>query len=259
MLKMFMDFDFRFGGIRRLYGDEAFNKLTSAHICIIGLGGVGSWTVESLARTGVGEFTLVDMDDVCESNINRQLQAVGNSIGKTKTDELSQRIKLINPNCKVNIIFDFFTLDTADEILKNKYDLVVDCIDNPPNKCLLLTECLQREIPVVTTGGAGGKRDPLKIQIADLADTRDDLFLKLVRRELRRKFGFRNKKGRFGIDCVFSPEEPNYPAAGGCITKEKPKMDSTKLDCASGFGAVTHLTGSFGFAISHLVVQKIIQ
>lgn len=252
-----MDFDFRFGGIRRLYGQAGLDSLASAHALVVGLGGVGSWTVEALVRSGLGEITLVDMDEVCESNINRQLQAMDGAVGKSKGDELAIRMKKINPNCKVNVIFDFFTSDTCEEIFNSEYNVVIDCIDSLKNKCLLLAESQKRNIPVVTTGGAGGKTDPFAIKKADLSKTHGDKMLAKLRKKLRQDFGFKTNGSNFGIDCVYSDEEAKYPTGDGCVTTEKIKMDATKLDCASGFGAVTHITGTFGFALAHLAIQKI--
>lgn len=254
-----MDYDFRFGGIRRLYGQKALEKLNTAHALVVGLGGVGSWAVEAMVRSGLGEISIVDMDEVCESNINRQLQAMDGSVGKTKTDELANRIKKINPNCKVNIIFDFYTEETSSEIFNTNYSVVVDCIDSLKNKCLLLAEATKRNIPIVTTGGAGGKTDPFQIRKDDLAKTHGDKMLAKIRKKLRQDHGFKTTGSRFNIDCVYSAEEAKYPTGDGCITTTKPEMDSGKLDCASGFGAVTHITGSFGFAISHLAIEKIIE
>ncbi|MAF90874.1 MAG: tRNA threonylcarbamoyladenosine dehydratase [Bdellovibrionota bacterium] len=256
-----MDFDFRFGGIRRLYGIEAFQKIQNAKVTIVGLGGVGSWAVEALARTGYLNICLVDMDDICESNINRQLQALGSSVGKTKGEELKKRIEDINPNCKVDFKFDFFTSDSVDEILSKDTDLVLDCIDSLKNKCLLLAECKKREIKVITCGGAGGKLDPGKIEIKDLSKTSGDPLLAKLRKKLRQDFSFKTNGSNFNIPCVFSTEQAIYPTGDGCVTLDKTQMDSTKLDCASGFGAITHLTGSFGFRMVHeanrLITEKV--
>jgi tRNA A37 threonylcarbamoyladenosine dehydratase len=254
-----MNHDFRFGGIQRLYGNRASEKLRKAHIAIIGLGGVGSWVFESLVRSGVGKFSLVDMDEVCESNINRQIQALSSSVGKAKTSSLIQRAKDINPEAEYNEIFDFFTAESCEEILSQDFDVVIDCIDSMKNKCLLLAECKKRNISVISCGGAGGRRDPFKVSVADLSKTHGDKMLAKLRKKLRKEYGFKTNGSNFKIPCVFSSEEVYYPTSDSCVTKEKQEMESTRLDCSSGFGAVTHLTGSFGFAMAHLAIQEIIR
>lgn len=254
-----MNHEFRFGGIQRLYGNKGLEKLKSAHVAVIGLGGVGSWTVESLVRSGVGRLSLVDMDEVCESNINRQIQALGSSVGKAKTSSLIQRAKDINPDIDIVEVFDFFTADTCEEILSQGFDVVIDCIDSMKNKCLLLSECKKREIPVISCGGAGGRRNPFKIEVADLSKTHGDKMLAKLRKKLRKDYGFKTNGSNFKIPCVFSSEEIYYPTSDACVSKEKQEMESTRLDCSTGFGAVTHLTGSFGFAMAHLAIEEVLK
>src|SRR6185503_3851574 len=152
------NFEARFSGVARLIGVAGLERLRRAHVCVIGLGGVGSWTVEALARSGVGALTLVDLDDVCISNVNRQLHAVTGEFGKPKVLVMAERVCLIQPDCKINARQALFTKGTAEEILATHYDGVVDAIDSPSVKALLIACCREHKIPIVTTGGAGGRR-----------------------------------------------------------------------------------------------------
>lgn len=248
----------RFGGIGRLYGAAALNRLQAAQVCVVGVGGVGSWTVEALARSGVGAITMVDLDDVCVTNVNRQLPAMNGQIGRPKVDVLAERVRLINPECRVEAVQEFFTAASASRLLARRYDYVVDAIDKLSNKCLLITTCRDRGLPLVVVGGAGGKRDSTAARVADLADSEQDELLRQVRRKLRREHGFPSGTGvRFGISCVYSPEKPFFPWSDGtaCSTPE-PGSDQT-LDCTSGFGTATFITGVFGFAAAGIVVEQI--
>ena len=164
----------RFGGIARLYGDDGLEKLRAAHVCVVGIGGVGSWTAEALARSGVGNLTLIDLDEVCLTNTNRQIHALKDSIGKAKVQEMDKRIRGINPDCTVETRVEFFTEQTSDSILATRYDYVVDAIDGVSNKSLLLAQCRAREIPVITCGAAGGRRDSTAVCVADLARAKYD-------------------------------------------------------------------------------------
>lgn len=245
--------EFRFGGIGRLYGAEGFRRLQNAHVCVVGIGGVGSWTVEALVRSGVGHLSLVDLDDVCESNINRQIHAHDGVIGTPKIETMAARCRTINPQCNIRVIHTFFTGKTADDVLSTPYDYVVDAIDSKKHKVELITQCRERNIPVFCSGGAGGRIDPSLIQVNDLAKSFNDRLLHGVRKELRQNHDFpRNKRKRFGIPCVFSPEEMISPE----VCEADGEKTSHRLDCASGFGAATHITGIFGFmAASHIVKE----
>ena len=162
------NYEQRFGGIGRLYTPEGLARLCQAHVCVIGIGGVGSWVVEALARSGVGQITMIDMDDICVTNINRQLPALSGNIGKLKTEVMAERVKLINPECVVNIIDDFISPDNQAEYLNRGYDYVIDAIDNVKTKAAMIAYCKRNKIKIITIGGAGGQTDPSKIQIADL-------------------------------------------------------------------------------------------
>ena len=168
------DYARRFGGLARLYGSAALPRLRAAHVVVIGVGGVGSWTVEALARSGVGALTMIDLDDVCVTNVNRQLPALDGQIGRPKTDVLAERVALINPACVVTSVMEFFTAASAARLLAVRYDFVIDATDKLANKCAIITGCRERGIPVLTMGGAGGKRDGTAVRVADLAQTMQD-------------------------------------------------------------------------------------
>ncbi len=252
------DFAQRFGGIARLYGAVGLERLRAAHVCVIGVGGVGSWTVEALARSGVGALTLIDLDDVCITNVNRQLPALDGQIGRPKIDVLAERVRLIQPACRVERVAEFFTNESAARLLKPRFDFVIDATDKLTNKCLIITGCRERGLPVLTMGGAGGKRDCTKVRVADLSHTEHDELLRQVRRKLRREMNFpRRPSEPFGIPCVYSPEMPMYPWKDGTCSVEQEPGSSLTLDCASGFGAATFVTGTFGFAAAGEVVHRI--
>ena len=252
------DFAQRFGGIARLYGTGGLERLSRAHVCIVGVGGVGSWTVEALARSGIGALTLVDLDDVCITNTNRQLPALDGQIGRPKIDVLAERVRLIHPACRVERVAEFFTNASAVRLLEPRYDFVIDATDRLTNKCLLIAGCRDRGLPVLTMGGAGGKRDGTKVRVSDLAHTQHDELLRQVRRMLRRDMAFPRGPGEdFGVPCVWSPEMPMYPWKDGTCSADPEPGGSLALDCASGFGSATFVTGTFGFAAAGEVVRHI--
>ncbi|EKO3462980.1 tRNA cyclic N6-threonylcarbamoyladenosine(37) synthase TcdA [Vibrio fluvialis] len=251
----------RFGGTRRLYGHSEVDILRAVHVCVIGIGGVGSWAVEALARTGIGELTLIDMDDVCVTNINRQIHALSGNVGKSKIEVMAERVKLINPECKVNLIDDFITPDNQHEYLSKEFDYVLDAIDSVKAKASLLAYCRSNKIKVITTGGAGGQTDPTQIMVADLTKTIQDPLAKKIKDRLRRFHNFpTNPARKFGIDCVFSTEQLKYPQADGSVCAVKSTAEGPKrMDCASGFGAATVVTATFGFVAVSRIVEKLIQ
>ena len=252
------DFEQRFSGLARLYGNAGLARLRAAHVAVIGLGGVGSWAVEALARSGIGALTLIDMDDVCITNVNRQLHAIDGQIGRPKTDALAERVRRINPECRVEIIAQFFTAATSAELLAPRYDFVIDAIDKLSHKCAVITGCREREMNVLTVGGAGGKRDGTAVRVADLADSTQDELLRQVRRKLRRECGFPHGNGvQFGMPCVYSPERPVFPWSDGTCAAEEEPGSNLKLDCATGFGTATFVTGAFGFAAAGEVVRRL--
>ena len=243
------NYEQRFGGIGRLYTPEGLAKLRQSHVCVIGIGGVGSWAVEALARTGIGKITMIDMDDICVTNINRQIHAMTGTVAQLKTEAMKGRVEKINPECVVEIIDDFITPENIPEYLNRGYDYVLDAIDSVRTKAALIAYCKRNKIKLITTGGAGGQTDPSQIQIADLSKTIQDPLASRVRSLLRKEYNFsQNPKRKFGVDCVFSTQPLIFPKMGeGCEV-------SATMNCANGFGAVTMVTATFGFfAVSRLV------
>lgn len=248
----------RFGGLGRLYGAAALPRLHAAHVCVVGVGGVGSWVVEGLARSGVGALTMVDLDDVCLTNVNRQLPALEGSIGRPKVEALAERVRAINPDCRVTTRSEFFTTVTAVHLLAPRFDWVVDCVDLMSNKALLIASCVQRGRPVLTVGGAGGRRDATRIRTGDLGDSHGDELLRQVRKKLRRDYGFAKGKGNhYGVPCVASNERPVYPRADGTCATEPEPGSNLRLDCASGFGTGVFVTGAFGLIAAGEIVRRI--
>lgn len=254
------DYLLRFAGIGRLYGQNALEVFRQAHVVVIGIGGVGSWAAEALARSGIGTITLIDLDDVCVSNINRQLHALTDTIGQDKVAVMAERILAINPECNVQQIADFIAPDNMAELLPKNISYVVDAIDSVKAKVALIAYCKRNKIPLITTGGAGGQLDPTQIQLADLSQAFNDPLLAKVRNALRRDHNFtRNTKRRFGVDCVFSTEQLKYPQADGSICLQKPEITgSMRLDCSGGFGAASVVTASFGFAAVSKLLTKLV-
>jgi tRNA A37 threonylcarbamoyladenosine dehydratase len=251
-------FERRFGGVGRLFGTGGLERLRRAHVCVVGLGGVGSWAVEALARSGVGELTLVDLDDVCISNVNRQLHALAGELGKPKVEVMAQRVTAINPECTVHALHSFFLASTAAQILQSPYDAVLDAIDSLSLKCLLISACRERKTPVVTVGAAGGRRDPTAIEVADLAFSSHDRLLQEVRRCLRRRHSFPRGDCAFGVECVFSREEPVVPTREGLVCNTRSASPDLRLDCNSGLGTAAFVTGAFGFAAASRIVHQIV-
>jgi tRNA A37 threonylcarbamoyladenosine dehydratase len=255
------DFSFRFGGLQRLYGVDAVSKFRESHICVVGIGGVGSWVAEALARSAIGEITLIDLDDVCSSNINRQIHALDATVGQMKVSVMGERIRQINPECKVNAIEDFITPDNLEQRITQSMDVVVDAIDSVKPKAALIAYCKRNKIPVITVGGAGGQKDPTQVKVADLNRTKQDPLAAKVRSELRRFYGFsRNPKRRYSVECVYSEEQLVYPMPDGSVCQSKSFTDGTRrLDCASGFGATTVVTGTFGFVAASRALEKLLK
>ena len=248
------NYEQRFGGIGRLYTPEGLSKLRQAHVCVIGIGGVGSWAVEALARTGIGKITMIDMDDICVTNINRQIHAMTGTVAQLKTESMKERVERINPECVVEIIDDFISPENIPEYLNRGYDYVIDAIDSVKTKAALIAYCKRNKIKLITTGGAGGQTDPSQIQIADLSRTIQDPLASKVRSLLRKEYNFsQNPKRKFGVDCVFSTQPLIFPKMGeGCEI-------SATMNCANGFGAVTMVTATFGFFAVSRVVDKLLK
>lgn len=254
------DYDIRFGALGRLYGAAGLARIKAAHVCIIGLGGVGSWVVEAFARSGIGKLTLVDMDDVCLSNVNRQLHALSSTVGQTKADALAARVAQIAPDCEVVVENCFFTPSTADRLLATEYDYIVDSIDSTRHKCYLIAEARKRGLKFITCGGAGGCIDPSRVRIDDLARTINDPLLLQVRKKLRQDYAFpRFKRQKFRVDCVYSDELPLFPQEDGSVSCEREQGADYRLNCDTGFGSAAFLTGTVGFFLAAEVVRRIAQ
>lgn len=247
----------RFGGVARLVSAEGLQRLRAAHVCVVGIGGVGSWTVEALARSGIGALTLIDLDEVCVTNINRQIHALEGTVGRGKAEVMAERVRLINSECRVTAVTEFFTEANAHRLLAPEFDFVVDAIDSVAHKCRLLALCWQRGLPVIACGAAGGRLDATAVRVADLADATHDRLLAEVRRKLRQEYGFLSASRRFGIPAVFSPETPVVPEPPACGAEGQGSEPSPRLNCEWGYGSATFVTGTFGFAAAGWVVRKL--
>lgn len=253
------DLERRFAGIGRLYGRQALAKFTRAHICVLGIGGVGSWAVEALARSAIGQLTLIDLDHVAESNINRQLHALTGTLGMAKVQVMAERILQINPACRVTAIEEFLTIENLDTLLAEKYDYIVDCIDGFRTKARLIAYCRSNKCRIITVGGAGGQTDPTRIRVADLSRTEHDALFSKTRKLLRQEYGFpANLQRRFDIPCVYSMEQPVFPAEGGEVSPGKPDAGTVgDLTCAGGLGSAMTVTASFGLVAAAHVLGKL--
>jgi tRNA threonylcarbamoyladenosine dehydratase len=254
---MLADRERRFGGVARLYGKTGAERLAKAHVCVVGIGGVGSWAVEALARTGVGQITAVDLDIVAESNTNRQIQALGDEYGKAKVLAMSERILAINPDCRVSCIDDFVTPENVGEILGNRFCAVIDAIDQVRAKVAMVAHCHRLNIPIILAGAAGGQLDPTQIRTADLSQTVQDPLLAKVRSQLRREHGFpRDPKKKFGITSVFSTEPIRYPDTPASCDTETANRPAG-LNCA-GFGSSVCVTATFGMVAAASAINQLV-
>ena len=255
----------RFGGVARLYGPAGLAAFEHAHVAVIGIGGVGSWAVEALARNAIGRLTLIDLDNVAESNTNRQVPALDGNYGKAKVTAMAERIRLINPDCRVDEVEDFVEPANFDSVLGGGFDFVIDAIDSVRTKTALIAWCVEHEQPLITVGGAGGQLDPTRIRIDDLALTIQDPLLSKVRGQLRKSHGFpRGPKSRFKVSAVYSEEPLIYPDAPAAESSEDAGQAETApgytgpvgLNCA-GFGSSVCVTASFGFAAVSYVLREL--
>lgn len=247
----------RFAGSQRLYGQGLVQRLASLHVMVVGIGGVGSWVVEALARTAVGKISLMDMDDLCISNTNRQLPAMLGQYGRPKVEAMRERALSINPSLEVQPIFDFLSPENIDRYLQPKPDYVIDCIDSIKTKTALVAYCRRHKIPLVCTGGAGGKTDPTRIRVCDLADSIQDPLAAKLRSKLRKEHGFAKQGKKMGVDLVTSDQAIIYPQTDGSVCTTKPQTTSVvRLDCAQGFGASMMVTASFAMAaVSQMITR----
>lgn len=250
----------RFGGIARLYGVKGAEQLSKARVAVVGIGGVGSWAAEALARSGVGTIILQDMDDLCITNTNRQIHALQGNYGRAKVEAMEERLRLINPAVQVESLFSFYTVSKPERLFDAQPDVVIDAIDSMRPKAHLIAECYKRGIPIITCGGAGGRVDAARISMADLARTNGDNMLSQLRKTLRKEYAFPlfDKCPDIGIPCVYSPEKPRFPKCDGSVSCERDPGQKGGIGCASGFGSATHITGTFGFMMAGKAVEILI-
>ena len=243
----------RFGGLRRLYGDEDYARLRTLRVAVVGLGGVGSWTVEALARSGVAQLVLIDYDHVAESNINRQVQALGATLGQAKGEALRVRIADIHPGCEVQVVDEFATPANWPALLPGPVDAVVDACDQVSAKAALAAWALAAGVPLVITGAAGGKREPQQVEVGDLAQATHDPLLASLRQRVRKHHGAA-RTGPIGLACVFSREPVSRPQAACEVPGEPMQAGGAPLACA-GYGSSVMVTATFGLVAAARAVQ----
>ncbi len=253
----------RFVGIDRLYGAGTTQRLARVHVAVVGVGGVGSWCAEALARSGIGHLTLIDPDDVCVSNTNRQSHALEGAYGRAKVEVLAERLRAINPQAAITTCPSFVTPANLTTLLDGGFDLLIDACDSFRVKVEMVAWCRRRKLPLVVIGSAGGRIDPTRIQVRDLSRTEHDALLSLVRKKLRQEFGFpRNRDRYFGVPAVFSLENVRYPQIDGSVSGLRPPAmgeGGRRLDCGSGLGAAMHVTAAFGMAAAGRAIQILLE
>lgn len=259
------DLERRFGGLRRLYGVAAYGQLRASRVAVIGVGGVGSWAAEALARSGVAELTLIDLDHVGESNINRQIHALQTTLGQAKVQALRERIALIHPGCVVHAIEEFVDEDNAQALLSAQpLDGIVECCDQVRAKAAVAAWGRDHAVPVVAVGAAGGKVMPQQVQLADLGEVTHDPLLSSLRQRLRQRHGA-PRKGAMGLTCVFSREQVRPPQDAVCGVGGDGEAEGTgqitqqdnSLNC-HGFGSSVTVTATFGMVAAAEIVNRLV-
>jgi tRNA A37 threonylcarbamoyladenosine dehydratase len=245
------DFNRRFGGVERLYGKKALDRFKRSHISVIGIGGVGSWAAEALARNAIGKITLIDLDHIAESNINRQIHALESTLGKSKVTAMRERMLEINPMCEIHIVDDFISNENIETLIQPHFDVVIDAIDQASIKTSLVLHTLNKKIPFVMTGGAGGRIDPSMIKIADLSLTLGDRLIAKIRHDVKKALQLKESQ-KVGIDVIFTDEVMIKPE-GACETDEA----LTGLHCG-GFGSSVMVTATFGLMAASLALKKLL-
>ena len=258
------DIDFpheRFAGIERLYGAGSVARLAQRHVCVVGVGGVGSWAAEALARSGVGRLTLIDADEVGVAKTIRQMHPLDGEFGKPKVGVMAARLHAINPALRLEGVERFLTTSTLDELLDRGYDAVLDACDAFRVKLEMIAWCRRRKLPIVSVGSAGGRTDPTQIRVRDLSRTEHDAMFSLIRKKLRTDFNFpRNPDRYFGVSAVYSLQNVQYPQPDGTVCGNRPPGgDTLNLACGGGLGAATHVTGAFAFAAVGKVMERLLQ
>lgn len=267
-----IDADRRFGGLSRLYGPEAPERLRAAHVAVAGLGGVGSWTAEALARCGVGGLTLVDLDHIAESNVNRQIHALTPTLGQAKIEAMAERIRGINPDCEVTLVDDFVEPGNVARLFPGGLDALIDCTDQAPAKIAMILHARALGLPLVLCGGAGGKTDPLALRAGDLSEAVNDALLAKLRNTLRREHGFArgsDKNGKalkrvpkMGVRALWFDQQAMLPDAWtqpkGAAGQGVPMPGAPQgLSCA-GYGSVVTVTAAMGMAAANEALRRIL-
>ncbi len=262
------DVERRFGGLSRLFGPEAHAALQHARVAVVGIGGVGSWAAEALARSGVGGLTLIDMDHVAESNVNRQVHALTQTLGQAKIEAMGERIRGINAGCALNLVDDFLTPENVSQILTASIDYVLDCTDQVPAKIAMVLQARARKQPLLVCGGAGGKTNMLALRAGDLSESTHDALLGRMRNMLRREHGFaragtdtgklKKRVPKMGVRVLWLDQPTILPSAwkeGG--TGELSEVPLQGLACA-GYGSSVTVTASMGFAAAAEAINSIL-
>ncbi|AGF47100.1 family 1 dinucleotide-utilizing molybdopterin and thiamine biosynthesis protein [Candidatus Kinetoplastibacterium desouzaii TCC079E] len=257
-IEMIVNLERRFHGVSKLYGEDALNLFKESHVAVIGIGGVGSWVVESLARSGIGTITIVDLDHISESNINRQIHAMTSTIGKSKITSMADRIAEINPSCNVICKDDFISQDNINEILTDKYSVIIDCIDQIHAKLAISLFSKINDYPLFICGGAGGKTDFFSLKSGDISLATHDALLSKLRSKIRKSFDFQyylnknknKRKPKIGLCALWFAQPTIYPNI--CNANF-----SGGLACA-GYGSLVTCTASMGFAAANLALNNIV-
>lgn len=261
------DLDRRFGALSRLYGPEAPSRIRNAHVAVAGLGGVGAWTVEALARCGVGALTLIDLDHIAESNVNRQIHALSSTLGQSKVDAMAERVLAINPECRITRVDDFVSPENVGEVLPGPYTVIIDCTDQAAAKIAMILHARALGVPMLLCGGAGGKTDPLALRAGDLSGAVNDALLSKLRNKLRREHGFpraSDKNGKalkrvpkMGVHALWFDQPAILPDAWTRPREGEDDMGASGLNLApqglscAGYGSVVTVTAAMGMAAAN--------
>jgi len=270
-----IDAERRFGGLARLYGPDAPQRLRTAHVAVAGLGGVGSWTAEALARCGVGALTLIDLDHIAESNVNRQIHALTGTLGAAKIQAMADRIAGINPQCVVHCVDDFVTPDNVGDVLAGPYAMIIDCTDQVAAKIAMVLQARKLGCPLLVCGGAGGKTDPLALRAGDLSTSLNDALLAKLRNKLRREHAYpkaadqagkvRKRVPKMQVEALWFDQPPILPAAWLQAAEAEDDMGAQVepgaapqgLSCA-GYGSVVTVTAAMGMAAADRALRRIL-
>lgn len=257
-----VDLDRRFGGLQRLWGDSGAQACRAAHVVVVGLGGVGSWAVEALARSGVGVLTLIDLDHVSESNVNRQIQATSLTLGQSKVNALTERVATIHPGCRVFGLEEFVEPGNVNQLLGSAaaacgpIHAVLDACDQVAAKQSLVQWCKAQQKPFVTVGAAGGKKHAYRVTVADLAQVTHDPLLARLRQRLRKDGRFPSGGANMKVNCVFSPEPILRPQGGVCDAGAAVNQSDGSLNC-HGYGSLVTVTATMGMTAAGVLLNRL--